>query len=619
MFYNIDDESKIMLFFKKFKFILISIGVLILFVFNIFKQYNNDNNYFIDLKGKDEITIYIGDKYVEFGYYGYDSDNNDLTKEIVIENMVDSSKKGTYKIVYKLYGVTKVRIVNVVEKPVFLPTIKLAGESNIYLLLGEKYEEYGYVASDTIDGDLTDKVIVINQINNTKIGKYDIIYSVTNSSGLKTEVKRVVNVINSKIKLSLSNSNYTNENVNINVLIEDDYFDYLILPDGEKILEKEHAYNVSNNGTYKFILYNKVGMIREETINVNNIDKEKPTGTCSGTYGRGFSNIYINAKDNIGISKYVINGKTYTTNNITLNNEVSSPKIMIYDRTGNVNTISCNLQQNKSKLEMHFIASGAYDDAILIRTDDKTILIDSGTYFCRTYVTPYLKALGVKKIDLMIGSHLHYNHIQAQADILNNFQVDEIIYPDDIFTCHTRGSCHAEDRYYIVTALNEKGKIPTIIKPGTKTTVGEMELYFLAPEKIITSGSYPQNANSFIFILKFYNNTFMFTGDAPMYVDSLSKFANSLGISMDIDLLKYPHHGNYPLNDKLLQTIKTEYVVVPNYNHSYFPASSDINLLKKYNVSMYRQSDSSTGSILVTSDGDDIKIINNVTADDYKR
>ena len=84
-------------------------------------------------------------------------------------------------------------------------------------------------------------------------------------------------------------------------------------------------------------------------------------------------------------------------------------------------------------------------------------------------------------------------------------------------------------------------------------------------------------------------------------------------------MLKYPHHGNTTLSDNFLQTVAPEWTIIPNYKAPKFPASSNINKHKKYNIEMYRQSDSNTGNILVTSDGTNIKITNNVSAENYKR
>ena len=265
-------------------------------------------------------------------------------------------------------------------------------------------------------------------------------------------------------------------------------------------------------------------------------------------------------------------------------------------------------------MEIHFIGSGAYDDAILIRTADKVIFIDGGDWNCRKYVTPYLKSAGITKIDVMIGSHLHRNHIATQADIMDNFEVGDIYYPDDIFTCYKRGSCIKSSQEYIIDGLNKHNKTPIVLTAPKKITVGDIEFYFIAPHTIVTGGKYPENANSFIFILKYYNTAFMFTGDSGpsnMNATKLKEKADALGVSLDVDVLKYPHHGNATLNDSFLSAIKPEYVIVPNYYHSQFPNSTNKAILNKYNVQMYRQSDSSTGNIFMYSDGNSVKIQTN--------
>ena len=58
--------------------------------------------------------------------------------------------------------------------------------------LGEKYEEPGFVAHDTIDGSLTDKVKVTGTVNSKRKGLYKIIYTVINSNEITTQVERNV-------------------------------------------------------------------------------------------------------------------------------------------------------------------------------------------------------------------------------------------------------------------------------------------------------------------------------------------------------------------------------------------------------------------------------------------
>jgi len=75
------------------------------------------------------------------------------------------------------------------------PIISLNGRSNIILSLGEEYREAGFSATDNLDGNITNQVVVTNNIDSSKEGVYEIIYSVTDSAGNKTQIKREVKVV----------------------------------------------------------------------------------------------------------------------------------------------------------------------------------------------------------------------------------------------------------------------------------------------------------------------------------------------------------------------------------------------------------------------------------------
>ncbi len=138
-----------------------------------------------------------------------------------------------------------------------------------------------------------------------------------------------------------------------------------------------------------------------------------------------------------------------------------------------------------------------------------------------------------------------------------------------------------------------------------------MTLYFMEPVNVTTSGKYPQNANSFVFILKYKNNSFMFTGDIGLstnHINHIKSYASQFGISYDIDVLKYPHHGNATLSDGVLSALTPEYAIVPNSRSPKYPNTSNLTRLRNHNVKTYRQSDSRTGNIYVKSDGKNITI-----------
>ena len=328
-------------------FVILIIIILIIILFLVTRR--NRIVYYIELDGNKNVTLYQGDKYVEEGYNGFDNKGNNLTDVVIVNDEVNYNQIGIYKITYTLNSVVVERTINITERPIGVTYIHLLGNTNVYINLNEEYIEPGYEVIDSMDGNaLKKKVKVSNDIDNTKAGVYQVTYSVTNSSGITTYKTRTVIVMDSEISLTLDNNNYTNGDVGINVYINDIYFDYLELPNGNKVRQNKLTYNVSDNGTYKFVTYNKKGGSKEKSITVSNINRTKPTGSCSGYYKNGSSVIKVNANDDVGIQKYVINGTSYTTKDITINKELTTVTVTIYDRAGNSSDISCTLQSRKS-------------------------------------------------------------------------------------------------------------------------------------------------------------------------------------------------------------------------------------------------------------------------------
>ncbi len=312
---------------------------------------NNTNlNYYIKLSGDEEITLYQGEKYVEPGYRGHDSKGTDLTSSVIVNNNIDYNKIGSYTITYSLNDITVTRKVNIITKPIGATYIHLYGESVMYINAGDKYVEPGYEVIDSIDGSALKKYVKIkNNINNNKAGVYQVVYSVINTSGITTTKVRNIIVMDSEISITTDTDEYTNQKVNINIYVNDIYFNYIILPDGNKVNQNKYTYSVTKNGTYKFIVYNKKGGKKEKSITISSINITKPSGSCSGYYQNGKSQITIQASDDVGIQKYVIDNNTYTTNTITVNKELTTANITIYDKAGNTNNITCKLEDKNIK------------------------------------------------------------------------------------------------------------------------------------------------------------------------------------------------------------------------------------------------------------------------------
>lgn len=322
--------------------ILVIIAIIILLIIKS-RSDRNYEEYSIFLMGNDSISMYVGDIYVEPGYTAKTDNGKEVTDKVIVTNTVDVDKVGSYDVIYELGNASVRRKVEVLSKNSNYSYIYLKGKTVDYIKLGNVYNDPGYMAIDTIDGNITSKVSIDGKVDYNKVGTYKIIYSVLNSRGAVASVNRLVVVTDASINLTLNNTEYTNKNVIINVGIIDNYFDYLLLPNGEVARDKDATYQVTSNGVYKFSEITKNGHRNEKSIEVKNIDKIKPTGSCTAYVGGGKTTIDIKSSDNVKVSYYKYNNSTYTSNRININAALSSVRVEIFDVANNSTLVDCKV------------------------------------------------------------------------------------------------------------------------------------------------------------------------------------------------------------------------------------------------------------------------------------
>ena len=71
-------------------------------------------------------------------------------------------------------------------------SLSLIGNSTIYLQKGTEYKEFGATAYDTIEGDLTESIVINNKVKKDTVGTYTVSYSVSNGSSQKATASRTV-------------------------------------------------------------------------------------------------------------------------------------------------------------------------------------------------------------------------------------------------------------------------------------------------------------------------------------------------------------------------------------------------------------------------------------------
>ncbi len=145
----------------------------------------------IELTGGETVSLCPGKKYEELGYKATDNVDGDLSKKVKIR---ESEDKITYQVTDK-EGNKKVLVRTLVYEDKELPHISLLGGDEITIYQNGTYQELGYEVSDNCDDNLHDKVEVTGNVDTSKLGNYELVYTVVDSAGNKSEAKRTVHVI----------------------------------------------------------------------------------------------------------------------------------------------------------------------------------------------------------------------------------------------------------------------------------------------------------------------------------------------------------------------------------------------------------------------------------------
>ena len=210
-----------------------------------------------------------------------------------------------------------------------------------------------------------------------------------------------------------------------------------------------------------------------------------------------------------------------------------------------------------SSLYVYYLDVGQGDSSLIITPHLKeVILIDTGGKLSfdtklegdKSYVSEgtlsLLRSLGINKIDYLILTHGDYDHMGDAIYLVNNIKINKVI-----FNC---GEYNDLEKELMEVLEQEKINYYTCIN---ELDINKNKIYFL------NSDIYDnENDNSNVTYFNFYNNNFLFMGDAG--IDKEKYILDNYNLE-NIDFFKVGHHGSKTSSSKeFVNMINPKYSLV---------------------------------------------------------
>lgn len=252
-----------------------------------------------------------------------------------------------------------------------------------------------------------------------------------------------------------------------------------------------------------------------------------------------------------------------------------------------------------SSFSIHFIDVGQAD-AALVECDGAYMLIDGGNKADSNVIYSVLKEADVPKLDIVVGTHAHEDHIGGLPGAFNFTTADLTLCP---VTSYDSDAFEDFARY-----AEQKGGGITVPDVGDTYSLGSATVKILG-----VNGGSDTNDTSIVLRIDYGDTSFLFTGDAEREAEQA--ILNS-GANLSATVLKVGHHGSdtsttYPFLREIMPALAVISVGTDNsYGH---PTEETLSRLRDAGVTVCRTD--MQGDVYCESDGETVSYFVDRNAD----
>ncbi|MBQ8043462.1 MAG: DNA internalization-related competence protein ComEC/Rec2 [Clostridia bacterium] len=221
-------------------------------------------------------------------------------------------------------------------------------------------------------------------------------------------------------------------------------------------------------------------------------------------------------------------------------------------------------------------------DMSYIKCGKESVIVDIGSMsnnLAFNTISNYFKASNLNKVDAIIVSHMHKDHINGLESFLQNYKVGRVIYskPKTINKAYTD----------FKELLNKYDVNLVEVKRGDVINIGEIQIQVLLPDEEYIESLDEVNTNSLVCKITVKDKQMLYMGDASIETEE-KLIKENMDIS-NIYILKVGHHGSKTAtSNEFIQKIKPENAVISALKKYYgHPHEQTTDTLKENNVYIY--------------------------------